>query len=60
MTKEKTEEMKSVIEKLLNEGLTAEGIAEKMELSSMTVYKYIKKFGLKTNGKKRGFWRMRR
>ena len=55
MTKEKAKEMKNTIEKLSKEGLTAEGIAEKMELSSMTVYKYIKKFGLKTNGKKRGF-----
>ena len=55
MTKEKAKERKNTIEKLLNDGLTAEEIAEKMKLSPRTIYSYKKKFGLEANGKKRSF-----
>ena len=55
MTKEEAAERKKLIEGLLKEGLTAAGIAEKIGLSSMTVHRNIKKFGLKANGKRQSF-----
>lgn len=55
MTKEEKEERKNTIEKLLNDGLSQKEIAEKIMVSEATVYRNMKKFGLKPNAKRQGF-----
>ena len=55
MTKEEAEERKKLIESLLKEGLTESEAAERMGVSKMTVYKNMKKFGIKANGKRQSF-----